>query len=281
MQSLSDRTILITGATDGLGRALAHRLAARGAHLVLHGRNPDKGRKLLAELEAATGNTNLTYELADFSSLREIEDLADRLLRYERLNVLVNNAGIGVELARQQSQDGYELTFQVDYLASYILGCRLLPLLTRSTPARIINVSSAGQSPLDFDDIMLTRSWDGVQAYCQAKLAQIMLTIDLAQVLEGSDVTVNALHPASYMPTKIVTHLFTPQDTIEDGAKNVEHLVTAPELDRTTGRYFNRTRLAQPSAQALNASARARLRALSEQLTGIPFPVAVGKGAQS
>ena len=281
MESLSDRTILITGATDGLGRALAHRLAARGASLVLHGRNADKGRKLLAELEAATGNPNLAYELADFSSLQEIEDLADRLLRYERLNVLVNNAGIGVELARQQSRDGYELTFQVDYLASYILGCRLLPLLARSTPARIVNVSSAGQSPLDFDDIMLTRRWDGVQAYCQAKLAQIMLTIDLAQLLEGSGVTANALHPASYMPTKIVTHLFTPQDTIDEGARNVEHLVTAAELDSTTGRYFNRTRPAQPSAQALNASARARLRQLSEKLTGVPFPVSIGKAAQS
>jgi len=272
MDSTDHRAVLITGATDGLGRALAHRLAARGTNLVLHGRNPVKGRELISELKSATGNTRLAYEQADFSSLEEINALADRLLERERLDVLVNNAGIGVELIRQESKDGNELTFQVDYLASYILSCRLVPLLTRSTPARIVNVSSAGQAPLNFDDIMLRRSWDGVQAYCQAKLAQIMLTIDLAQALAGSGVTVNSLHPASYMPTKIVTHLFTPQSTIAEGAGNVERLVADREFDQTTGGYYNRTELAQPSPQALNPAARARLTQISEKLTGVPFP---------
>jgi len=133
-------------------------------------------------------------------------------------------------------------------------------------------VSSAGQAPLDFGDVMLRRSWDGVQAYCQAKLAQIMLTIDLAQALAGSGVTVNALHPASYMPTKIVTHLFTPQSTIAEGAGNVERLVVDDEFETTTGNYYNRSQLAKPLSQALNPAARAELRRISEELTAVPFP---------
>lgn len=272
MNSANQRTVLITGATDGLGRALAHRLAAEGTHLVLHGRSAAKGRELIAELRSATGNTHLVYERADFSALPEIHALAERLSGYERLDVLVNNAGIGVELARQDSQDGHELTFQVDYLASYILGCRLAPLLTRSAPARIVNVSSAGQSPLDFDDVMLRRHWDGVQAYCQAKLAQIMLTIDLAQALAGSGVTVNALHPASYMPTKIVTHLFTPQSTVAEGVANLARLVDDPKFDHATGGYYRLAQLAEPMAQALDPAARAQLRRISAELTGVPFP---------
>lgn len=209
MTGFTHRTVLITGATDGLGRALARELAAQGATLILHGRCPAKGRELLAALRADTGNENLTYELADFASLADVRALADRVLStYDRLDVLVNNAGIGVALARRESRDGLELTFQVDYLATYVLSCLLAPLLVRSAPARIVSVSAAGQTPVDFDDVMLERRWDGVRAYCQAKLAQISLTFDLAERLAPAGVTVNALHPASSMPTKMVADLF-------------------------------------------------------------------------
>jgi NAD(P)-dependent dehydrogenase (short-subunit alcohol dehydrogenase family) len=281
MEPSANRTIVITGATDGVGRALAHELAATGADLILHGRSAQKGRELLAELRAATGSSRLSYELADFSSLEEVDALADRLAEREHLHVLVNNAGIGVELERQESKDGHELTFQVDYLASYVLSCRLAPLLVRSAPARIVNVTSAGQAPIDFNDVMLRRYWDGGQAYCQAKLAQIMLTIDLAQALDATGVTVNSLHPASYMPTKIVTHLFTPKSTIAEGVANVQRMVEDPEFDRTTGKYFNRATLAVPAAQSLDPGARERLRRLSEELTGVPFPTEFNKIALS
>ncbi|MEV4258194.1 SDR family NAD(P)-dependent oxidoreductase [Spirillospora sp. NPDC049652] len=127
-----DQTILITGATDGLGRALAHRLAAEGATLILHGRNPAKGRDLLAELRDRTGNQRLTFETADFAELDQIRALGERVAARDRLDVLVNNAGIGVELAPRRSADGLELTFQVDYLATYALSCLLTPLLARS-----------------------------------------------------------------------------------------------------------------------------------------------------
>ncbi|NUR90684.1 MAG: SDR family NAD(P)-dependent oxidoreductase [Nonomuraea sp.] len=266
-----DRTVLITGATDGLGRGLAHRLAAQGATLILHGRNPAKGRELLTELYDQTGNDRLTFEQADFASLDQIRDLADRLAARDRLDVLVNNAGIGVETAPQRSADGLELTFQVDYLATYMLSCLLTPLLARSA-ARVVNVASAGQSPLDFDDVLLDRHWDGVQAYCQAKLAQIMLTFEHAELLRDRGVTVNALHPASYMPTKIVTHLYAVQSTLEEGVTHTARLVTDPALDAVTGTYFNRSRPARAHHQAYDPAARARLLKISERLTGVPFP---------
>ncbi|MFI7404501.1 SDR family NAD(P)-dependent oxidoreductase [Streptomyces sp. NPDC049541] len=277
MRPVSDQTILLTGATDGMGRQLAHELAAQGASLILHGRSAAKGEDLLTELRASTGNQRLSYELADFSSLEDIRKLADRILTtHERLDALVNNAGIGVELARQESQDGLELTFQVDYLAAYMLSCRLAPLLVRSAPARIVNVSSAGQAPIDFRDVMLERQWDGVQAYCQAKLAQISLTFDLAERLRGTGVTVNALHPASYMPTKMVVNLFTPQSTVEEGVRSTLRLITDPKLDDVSGVYFNRTQRSRAGAQAYDEQARARLRELSESLTGVTFPADLG-----
>ncbi|GAA4633039.1 SDR family oxidoreductase [Actinoallomurus vinaceus] len=272
---LSEQTILVTGATDGLGRALARELAAQGATLILHGRDAGKGAALLAELRAETGDGNgdrFTFEKADFSSLAEVRSLAERVAARGRLDVLVNNAGMGVELARRESVEGYELTFQVDYLATYMVSCLLTPLLVRSAPARVVNVSSAGQAPLDFDDVLLERGWDGVQAYCQAKLAQVMLTMDHAELLRGTGVTVNALHPASYMPTKIVTHLFTVQSTLEEGVANTARLVTDPALADVTGVYFNREREARAHAQAYDPAARARLLEVSERLTGVPFP---------
>ncbi|GAA5015768.1 SDR family NAD(P)-dependent oxidoreductase [Kitasatospora paranensis] len=274
MTPIDRQTILITGATDGLGRAMAAQLAAQGATLVLHGRSKDKGEALVEELRAKTGNDRISYLLADFARLSDIHRLADEAGALDRLDVLVNNAGIGVELDRQESWDGHELTFQVDYLAAYVLAVRLAPLLVRSAPARIVNVSSAGQAPVNFDDVMLRRRWDGVQAYCQAKLAQVMLTVDLAAALEGTGVTVNALHPASYMPTKMVVGLFTPQSTVADGVRHTLRLVTDPSLDGVTGRYFDRSTEARASSQAYDSAARARLRSISEELTGVPFPYA-------
>ncbi|MEV7418435.1 SDR family NAD(P)-dependent oxidoreductase [Streptomyces sp. NPDC089919] len=267
------RTVLITGATDGLGRGLARELAARGASLILHGRSAEKGEQLLDELTAATGNKNLSFERADFASLAEVKELAARITAgHDRLDVLVNNAGLGVELARRESRDGHELLFQVDYLAPYVLSCLLAPLLAASAPARIVNVSSAGQAPLDFDDVMLERRWDGGQSYCQAKLAEITMTMDQAEQLAGTGVTVNALHPASYMPTKIVTHLFTPQSSLAEGVGHTLRLIEDPELEGVSGAYFNRADRTRAHAQAYDPVARARLRELSERLTGVVLP---------
>lgn len=263
---MNTKTILLTGATDGLGKATAFALAHQGHSLILHGRNPQKGEKLLQEIETETNNNNLYYYNADFAELAQINDLADRILaNHTQLQVLINNAGLGVETARRKSKDGLEMIFQVDYLATYILSQRLLPLLEKSPQSHIINVASAGQAPIDFDDPMLEQNWSGVQAYCQAKLCQISLAFAMAS--QHSKVRINALHPASYMPTKIVTHMFTPQSQIQDGVDAVMKLVN--DEGSFSGKYFFQTREERAATQAYDLEARTKLMRLSKQLTGV------------
>ena len=154
----------------------------------------------------------------------------------------------------------------MNYLAGYLLSRLLQPLLVASAPARIVNVSSIGQAPIDFDDVMLTRRYSGAQAYTQSKLAQVMMTIDLAHELLDKGVTVNALHPATYMPTKIVA---SPTSTLEEGVRATSHLVTDAGLDDTTGVFFNGLNPARADPQAYDPDARRRLRELSDRLTGL------------
>jgi NAD(P)-dependent dehydrogenase (short-subunit alcohol dehydrogenase family) len=259
------QTILVTGATDGHGRALARELVSRGATVLLHGRSEERLEDTQRELGAAA-----TY-VADFSSLEEVRRLASALERdQERLDLLVNNAGIGGGNGRrEESADGYELRFAVNYLAPFLLTNLLLPLLRRSAPARIVNVASAGQAAIDFDDVMLERRYDAMRAYGQSKLAQIMFTFELAERLRGEDagVTVNALHPASLMNTKMVYESFGyTMSTVEDGVEATLRLAISPELEGVTGRYFDRLREARPNKQADDAEARRRLWRLSEEL---------------
>jgi NAD(P)-dependent dehydrogenase (short-subunit alcohol dehydrogenase family) len=274
-----ERTIVITGATDGLGKGLAAELAPSGARLILHGRNEEKGRALLDELrQHKTGRAGarprikgeLEWRRADFASLDQVRDLADSLSNEERIDVLVNNAGIGSGRPREESEDGYELTFQVNYLAAFLLTRRLLPLIERSAPSRIVNVSSAGQMPIDFEDVMLERSYSGVQAYCQSKLALVMFTFDLAEELEGSGVTANCLHPGTYMPTNMVLQSgIEPVTPLEEGVAATMRLISSPEVDGINGHYFDGTSESAPHPQAEDPEARRRLRELSAELTGV------------
>jgi NAD(P)-dependent dehydrogenase (short-subunit alcohol dehydrogenase family) len=272
VQAADRQTILITGATDGLGRGLATELAATGARLLIHGRDAERGRETIAEISGQTANEDLHLLLADLASLEEVRLLAERVAReHGRLDVLVNNAGIGTTLPgdgrRMESRDGYELRFAVNYLAGYLLTRHLLPLLERSAPARIVNVSSAGQAPIDFDDVMLERHYDGVQAYCQSKLAQIMFTFDLAEELEGRGVSATCLHPATYMPTKMVRAAgVNPISSLQEGVRATLRLVSDPELEGVNGRYFNGLTPATPHPQAGDPDARRRLRELSDRL---------------
>ena len=188
------------------------------------------------------------------------------------LHALVNNAGIGSTVPgdgrRMESRDGYELRFQVNYLAEFLLTGLLEPVIVGSAPARIVNVSSAGQMPIDFDDVMLAHGYDGMRAYCQSKLAQVMHTFDLAERLEGSGVTANCLHPATFMPTKIVLAIRSATSTLEEGVEATLRLVVDPSLDGVTGRYYNGQRESRAESQAYDPNARRRLRELSERLTG-------------
>jgi NAD(P)-dependent dehydrogenase (short-subunit alcohol dehydrogenase family) len=199
-----------------------------------------------------------------------VRNLADELSDEDRIDVLVNNAGIGTAGPREESEDGYELTFQVNYLAPFLLTRRLLPLIKTSAPARIVNVSSAGQAPIDFADVMLERDYTGVQAYCQSKLALVMFTFDLAEELEGSDVTANCLHPGTYMPTNMVRSAgVQPVTPLEDGVEATLRLVASPELVGVNGHYFDGTSESAPHLQAEDPEARRQLRELSAELTGV------------
>jgi NAD(P)-dependent dehydrogenase (short-subunit alcohol dehydrogenase family) len=269
------QTIFITGATDGLGRALAHRLAAAGHAVLLHGRDQQKLDDTAAEIASQHGVSKPGTFRADLASLAEVRRLADEVLAATgRLDVLVSNAGIGFGepdgRERRTSADGYELRFAVNYLAGFLLTARLLPLLRQSAPARIVNVASLGQAPLDFDDLMLERDYSGIRAYCQSKLAQIMSGFELAARLPDGRVTVNSLHPATFMPTKMVLAERTSVDTLEEGVDSTERLVSDPALASVTGRFFDHTQEATADAQAYDADARARLWTVSEQLTNLP-----------
>ncbi|HEX4690621.1 MAG TPA: SDR family NAD(P)-dependent oxidoreductase [Solirubrobacteraceae bacterium] len=260
---MDGRVVLITGATDGLGRALAREAAEAGATVLVHGRSEARIAETLAEVPGARA-----YQ-ADLASLEQVRALAAAVRESEpRLDVLVSNAGIGATVPgggeREESEDGYELRFAVNYLAGYVLTQELLDLLRASAPARIVNVASAGQTPIDFDDVMLRRGYRGVRAYCQSKLAQIISTFDLAEQLDGSGVTVNALHPATYMPTKIVS---SPTSSLEEGVHATLRLIADPALEGVTGRYYDREREGTPDAQAFDPTARRWLRELSERLS--------------
>src|SRR5262249_18648340 len=183
--NIENKTVLVTGSTDGVGRLVARRLADQGARVLIHGRDRTRGEQLLDEIRAANRGS-AAFLPADFSSLVEVRRLADTVRQdCDRLDILINNAGIGSggsARQRETSQDGHELRFAVNYLAGFLLTRVLLPLLTRGKPARIVNVSSLGQHPIDFDYVMLTRGYSGSRAYAQSKLAQIMFTFDLARV---------------------------------------------------------------------------------------------------
>jgi NAD(P)-dependent dehydrogenase (short-subunit alcohol dehydrogenase family) len=269
MRDAAEATILVTGATDGLGKRVARELAAKGATVLLHGRNPERLEATLEELMSQVGSEKANSYLADLSSLAAVRDLADRILsKHDRLDVLVNNAGIIVR-ERRESEDGYELTFAVNYLSHFLLTRLLLPLLKDSAPARIINVASAGQSPVDFSNLMLERGYDAMKAYSQSKLAQVMFTFELAEHLRDTGVTVNALHPASLMDTKMVQSTFGyTMSTVEEGTEAVVRLAISPEIGGVTGRYFDGTREARANRQAYDPRVRNRLWVLSEELCG-------------
>jgi len=264
------RTALVTGATDGVGRVVARELAKQGWRVLVHGRDRPRGEALVQEIERAGGRA--TFLAADLASLAEVRRLADEVRKAtDRLDLLINNAGIGTAGAgRQTSADGHELRFAVNYLAGFLLTYLLLPLLKASRPARIVNVASAGQQAIDFSDVMLTRNYSGVTAYCQSKLAQIMFTVDLTDELKGSGVIANALHPSTYMNTTMVRRAgVSPMSKVEDGAEAILQLAVSPKLEGRSGLYFNVLNEARANAQAYDAEARRQLRALSLELTGL------------
>jgi NAD(P)-dependent dehydrogenase (short-subunit alcohol dehydrogenase family) len=271
---MSTPTILITGATDGLGRALAERLAADGADLVLHGRRPDALDDTAGTVATSYGRQPRTV-LADFADLDQVRAMAAEVRdSVDHLDVLVNNAGIGSaqpdSTTRSVTPAGIELRFAVNYLASALLTLELLPMLQRGPAARVVNVASIGQHPLAFGDLMLEHDYSGTRAYGQSKLAMIMFGFELAERVPSDKVTVNSLHPGTYMPTKMVLQSIGHSvDTLETGITATRRLIMEPSLEGTTGKFYDRQREATANQQAYDAGARAQLWAATLGLLGI------------
>ena len=263
------QVVLVTGSTSGLGHEVARRLGSMGAFVIVHGRNTERGMEVVREIENEGAGSAVFYA-ADLASFDQVREFGETILSdYDRLDVLVNNAGFGsAPDERMVSVDGHEFRFQVNHLSHFLLTRMLLPRLRSSAPSRIVNVSSGAQTPIDFGDVMLENDFSGRRAYAQSKLAQVMFTIDLAEELAETDVVVNALHPATYMDTRMVRRAGrTPRATVGEGADAVMQLIASPAIG--SGGYFSGLRPARANAQAYDEEAREKLRRLSEELTGV------------
>lgn len=262
------RVVLVTGSTSGLGREVARSLAGSGDHVIVHGRNVERGTALVDEINEDTPGSARFYQ-ADFASLDDVRGLAESITRdYVRLDVLVNNAGILPGRERRESRDGNELAFQVNYLAGYLLTDLLLPLLRKSSPARIVNVSSRSAAGLDFENLMLETGYSSGRAYGQSKLAQVMHVMDLGAALEGTGVTANALHPAGAMDTNMIRSAgMRPRTSVAVGRDRVLQLINDPDMG--TGLFYRDGEPARPRhPQPYDEDARRALRRASDRLIG-------------
>lgn len=275
-------TILITGATSGIGLEAAASLGARGHRLCLVGRDTGKLRAAQDRVSAA-GAASVETFVCDFASLTEVRSVADRVLdTLDRLDVLINNAG-GLYRTRTMTRDHYESTFAINHLAGYLLTERLKPLLVRSAPARIVFTASSGhyRGTMDFDDLHFEHDYNSFTAYYRSKLANVLYTRSLATELADTGVTVNAVHPGAVAtriwdstprlarPIVYVVKKLTMLSPAEGGAY-LTHLATDPALSGVTGQYFDRDELVEPSRRARDAELAQRLREESDRLVGLP-----------
>jgi NAD(P)-dependent dehydrogenase (short-subunit alcohol dehydrogenase family) len=240
--------------------------------VIVHGRNAERGAEVVQMIRAASPGDAAFYR-ADFAALADVRAFADQIIdRHGDLKLLINNAAAsgGGGGGRRASADGYELAFAVNYLSHFLLTHLLLPVLDDNAPARIVNVSSLGQTAIDFEDVMMERQYNGGDAYRRSKLAQIMFTMDLAKMLDPSRITITSVHPARSMNTqRVIGGGFEPLSTVEEGAEAVMQLAVSPAVAGVTGVYYNRLEEGRANAQAYDDGARAKLWALSMQLAGI------------
>ncbi len=268
---MSSQTILVTGATDGIGRQAALELARQGARVLLHGRDERRGRAALEAIRRASGNDALEFLQADFASLGQVRALAaDVRARHPRLDVVIHNAGVFMR-ERRLSQDGFELTWAVNHLAPFLLNALLVDTLQRSAPARVVTVSSAThqRAQIDFDDLQAERRYDGYRAYAASKLANVLFAFELAERLRGSGVTSNALHPG-VIDTKLLRAGFGAGGAgLAEGAATPVYLAASMEIANVTGRYFVDQREAPASPAAHDQALRRRLWGVSERAVGL------------
>lgn len=264
MKQISESTVLITGSTDGLGKATAEWFAEKDAKVLLHGRNETKGQQSVDDIRNKTGNDKLKYYNGDFSSLESVAGVTEDILSdNEQIDILINNAGIGggpvSDNQRETSKDGYELVWAVNYLSQVLFTRKLLPLM--KDDSKIINIASIGQAELDFDDLGTENNYDDFLAYSRSKLALIMFTFDLADELADKGISVNAIHPSTLMDTNMVQrHFGSSQTSVKQGLDAVTALATAEEI---TGEFFDGKNRSKALGQAYEIEARDQLKRIT------------------
>jgi len=268
---MNARIILVTGSTDGIGRQTAQKLARKGSVVLLHGRNPSKGQRVMEEISSVTGSDRLQFFLADLASQQQVHSLAEEIIEsYDRLHVLINNAGT-FQPERRLTEDGLETTFAVNYLAPFLLTRDLLPLLKKSAPSRIINVASIAHwdAQVDWNNLQGEMHYDAFDAYALSKLCIILFTYALAERLKGTRVTANCLHPG-VIKTKLLQAGFGNHlgDAPEKGAETSVYLACSSEVKDVTGRYFEKCKPVRSSPLSYDRELRERLWRVSEKLTG-------------
>lgn len=281
MADLEGKTCVLTGATSGIGEETALALAGGGARLHLVARSEQRGEATRARIRAETGSDAVTLHLADLASLAELRRVAADLLEAcPRIDLLLNNAGV-VNLTRETTVDGFETTFAVNHLAYFALSNLLLDRLRESAPARIVNVASDAHKfgAIDLDDLQSEREYKAMRTYGRSKAANILFTVELARRLEGSGVTVNCVHPGpvatrlgknnGWLGRAVTTALSPFFLSPARGARTSIHVLTAPELEQVSGRYFAKQREATPQAHASDPTTAQRLWDESARLIGI------------
>ncbi len=279
---LDGKTCIITGASTGIGKASAEQLASMGARVVMVCRNQKNGERAMADVEAKSGSKSVELMRADLASLASVRTFAEEYVKHnESLHVLLNNAGVALPL-RSTTIDGFETTFQVNYLSHFLLTDLLLPTLKKSAPARIINVSSVAHysGHLNFDDLQMEKGYGVMRAYSQSKLALVLFTHELARRLQGTGVTANCLHPGA-VATNIwgdwmgpaaflgkVTRLFMLSP--EKGAKTQVYLASSPDVEEVSGEYFEFHGKKESSAESYDQGLAERLWDASAKMVGLP-----------
>ena len=269
---LEGRTVLVTGATDGIGREVARELAARGARVLLHGRDARRAEAARDDIRATTGSDELEVVLADFASLRQVRALAAEVRRRtDRLDVLVDNAGVW-QARRHLTEDGLETTFQVNHLAPFLLTNLLLDPLLAAAPARVVVVSSGvhQRAAVDLRDLQGARRYDGTSAYALSKLGNLLFAYELARRLQGTGVTVNALHPGA-VSTKLLHAGFRASGGASpaDGARTAVYLASSPDVAAVTGGYYADERPTTSSAASYDRALQTAFWEASERLAGL------------
>jgi NAD(P)-dependent dehydrogenase (short-subunit alcohol dehydrogenase family) len=277
---MSRKVCMVTGASSGIGRVTAERLAAMGATLVMVCRNRGRGERAMAEIrEKTSGSVELL--LADYASFDSVRSLAKEFLeKHDSLQVLVNNAGVA-QVTRSTTADGFETTFQVDYLSHFLLTNLLLGVLKRSAPSRVVTVSSVAHfgGHLDFENLQMEHGYGVMKAYSSAKLAEVLFTYELARRLEGTGVTANCLHPGA-VATNIWGRALGPFSFLgnasklflissEQGARTSVYLASSPEVEGVTGKYFEKMHEKRSSEESYDRALAAKLWGESERLVGL------------